>query len=242
MYSHYICIMLIYTMFSPYPKTPPLEVAASQGKVRIVKAIISWGSPKWSSDWSVWKDNRSSQWSFLHLYIVYVQCVFFVARSEYVCIYHEWTLWMKPRWLFMFAARFLHRWWVATKTQTLSCTNIQNCNFFFHRFWYLSLIPICFTWIFFMTFINITFGVIKFRFPNLYSSVTFVTVLGSKIGPFHLNDLKCFKSPTCSVVLVVASPKYVPGEKNWRNDFCNCIFGSVFWKILFFFANWMLAS
>lgn len=34
MYSHYICIMLIYTMFSPYPKTPPLEVAASTAKAK----------------------------------------------------------------------------------------------------------------------------------------------------------------------------------------------------------------
>ena len=167
MYSHYICIMLIYTMFSPYPKTPPLEVAASQGKVRIVKAIISWGSPKWSSDWSVWKDNRSSQWSFLHLYIVYVQCVFFVARSEYVCIYHEWTLWMKPRWLFMFAARFLHRWWVATKTQTLSCTHIQNCKHFFTDSGTYHCFLVVVHGYFFMTFINITFGVIKFHHKYL---------------------------------------------------------------------------
>ena len=44
-------------------------------------------------------------------------------------------------------------------------------------------------------------------------------------------------------VLFVASPKYVPGEKNWRNDLCNCIFGSVFWKILKFFCKlgcWLL--
>ena len=121
-------------------------------------------------------------------------------------------------------------------------TSKINCKHFFTDSGTYNLFLSVLHGYFFMTFISIAFGVIKFRFPNLYSSVTVFSVLGSKIGPFHLNDLKCFKSPTCSVVLVVASPKYVPGEKKWRNDFCNCIFGSVFWKILVFFANWMLAS
>lgn len=109
----YMCIMLIYTMFSLLPTYRGCS-QYSQGKVRIVKAIISWGSPKWKSEpnhWSVWKDNRSRQWSFLHLYIVYVQ--FFCGKEWirlYIYIYHtrvnvceydetlqEWTLWMKSR-------------------------------------------------------------------------------------------------------------------------------------------------
>lgn len=45
---------------------------------------------------------------------------------------------------------------------------------------------------------------------SLHSSVT-----RSKIGQFHLNDLKCFKSPTCSVVLFVASKSEVGEMNEW---------------------------
>ena len=93
-------------------------------------------------------------------------------------------------------------------------TSKINCKHFFTDSGTYHLFLFVVHGYFFMTFINITFGVIKFRFPNLHSSVQrSLRFLGSKIGPFHLNDLKCFKSPTCSVVLAVASPKYVLGEK-----------------------------
>ena len=64
--------------------------------------------------------------------------------------------------------------------------------------------------------------------PNFCSLV-------AKIGPFHLNDLKCFKSRTCSVESGWTSGWTEVGERNGR-----CIW-------MFFFeievlANWMLAS
>ena len=117
----------------------------------------------------------------------------------------------------------------------------MNCKHFFTDSGTYHLFLSVLHGYFFMTFINITFG---YQFHYHGPKWAKPSQLGSpKIGPFHLNDLKCFKSPACSVFFFVASPKYVPGEKNWRNDLCNCIFGSVFWKILKFFCKlgcWLL--
>lgn len=101
-----------------------------------------------------------------------------------------------------------------------------------------------------MTFINITFGYHQIS-PQVFGSQTFTarlrslrfSVLGSKIGPFHLNDLKCFKSPTCSVVLVVASPKYVPGEQKLEKWFLQLYFWICFLEDFDFFLQigcWLL--
>ena len=120
MYSHYICIMLIYTMFSPYPKTPPLEVAASTTKAKFESwkpssvGVHPSGKVIGQCEKTTEDANEASCICIL-IYCICTMC-FFLARSEYVCIYlyiyiyhtrvnvceydktlQEWTLWMKSR-------------------------------------------------------------------------------------------------------------------------------------------------
>lgn len=100
----YMCIMLIYTMFSPYPKTPPLEFAASTAKAKfeswkpssvgvhpIGKVNQTIGQCEKTTE-----DANEASCICILIYCICTMC-FFLARSECVCIYHEWTLWMKPR-------------------------------------------------------------------------------------------------------------------------------------------------